>query len=423
MMNGNPGRVLRSARTGLWFVPVVCVLAGVCLSLTTTALDRRYDYELIPQSVTGGPDVALTILSSTAVAMVSLTALVLTVTMVVVQLAMGQFSPRIVQTILRDKPSQVAIGVFVATFAHAMLAMRAVDFEDGGKVPCLAIVTAFVLVLVSIAVLVVYVHHVGQALRVASLIELVSSDTRSVIDELYPDPAPGPVHVDDPHVVVSASSGVISRIDCGELVAIARDADCSLELAGAVGQFIPAGGALLRIDGDPRRVDRKAAIAAVTLTLERALDHDPAYGFRMLVDIAERSLSESPFQDPTTAVQAIDRLHDCLRQLSGRMLGDGRFEDEDGVVRLTVPTMDWDDYVHLAFDEIILAGAGSPQVSRRLIAALDDLDAVASGARSVVIRAQRDRLSALAVEGTTLHGDEPRALHPDALGIGPQGSR
>ena len=43
-----------------------------------------------------------------------------------------------------------------------------------------------------------------------------------------------------------------------------------------------------------------------------------AYGLRMLVDIAERSLADSPFLDPTTAVQAIDRLHDCLRQLARR---------------------------------------------------------------------------------------------------------
>ena len=122
---------MRSARTGLWFVPVVCVLAGVCLSFATIALDRRFDFDLIPESWTGGPDVALVILSTIALAMVSLAALVLTITMVVVQLAMGQFSPRIVQTILRDKPSQIAIGLFVATFAHAMLAMREVRFERG----------------------------------------------------------------------------------------------------------------------------------------------------------------------------------------------------------------------------------------------------------------------------------------------------
>ena len=57
----------------------------------------------------------------------------------------------------------------------------------------------------------------------------------------------------------------------------------------------------------------------------------------MLVDIAERSLADSPFQDPTTAVQAIDRLHDCLRQLAPRPFPDGAYRDADGEVRLIAP--------------------------------------------------------------------------------------
>ena len=91
--------------------------------------------------------------------MVSLAALVLTITMVVVQLAMGQFSPRIVQPILKDKPSQFAIGIFVGTFAFAMLAMRevAIGTAGPGQVPGLTVVVAFVLVVVAIAVLVLYV--------------------------------------------------------------------------------------------------------------------------------------------------------------------------------------------------------------------------------------------------------------------------
>ena len=93
----------------------------------------------IPRWLTGGPDAAMAILTTIAVSMVSLATLVLTITMVVVQLAMGQFSPRIVQTFLRDRPSQLAIGLFVATFAHAMLAMREVQFDGDGQVPGIAI--------------------------------------------------------------------------------------------------------------------------------------------------------------------------------------------------------------------------------------------------------------------------------------------
>ena len=163
---------------GLWFVPLACVLAGVALSLGTIAIDRAFDYKLVPQSISGGPDAAMEILGTVAASMVSLAALVLTITMVVVQLAMGQFSPRIVQRILEDKPSQLAIGIFVGTFAHAMLALREVQIGDEGVVPGLAVVVAFVLVIVSIMVLVWYVNHIGRSLRVSALIELVGNDTR-----------------------------------------------------------------------------------------------------------------------------------------------------------------------------------------------------------------------------------------------------
>ena len=114
-------------RAGLWFIPLTCVLAGVALSFGTIAIDQAYDYNLVPQSLSGGPDAAIEIFGTIAASMISLAALVLTITMVVVQLAMGQFSPRIVQQILQDKPSQLAIGIFVGTFAHAMLALREVQ--------------------------------------------------------------------------------------------------------------------------------------------------------------------------------------------------------------------------------------------------------------------------------------------------------
>jgi uncharacterized membrane protein len=84
------------------------VLGGVALSFGTIAIDRQFNYGLVPKAISGRADAAIEILGTVAASMVSLAALVLTITMVVVQLAMGQFSPRIVQRILQDKPSQLA---------------------------------------------------------------------------------------------------------------------------------------------------------------------------------------------------------------------------------------------------------------------------------------------------------------------------
>src|SRR3954471_15318686 len=223
-------RIKSHVRGSLWFVPVLCVGAGVLLSFVTLWIDGQSDYSMVPRSLTGGPDAALAILGAVATSMVSLAALVLTITMVVVQLAMGQFSPRIVQPILKDKPSQFAIGIFVGTFAFAMLAMRQVLIGSAGpgRVPGLTVVVAFVLVVVSIAVLVLYVHHIGRSLRVSALIELVGEDTRRLLDAQYPGPEePRAV---DRSLVAATSSGVLCHVEFDRLVEAARDADCTLHL-------------------------------------------------------------------------------------------------------------------------------------------------------------------------------------------------
>ncbi len=410
-----------SVASSLWFVPVMCVLVGAAISFGTITLDRAFDYQALPQQLVGRPTSANAILTTTAVSMVSLATLVLTITMVVVQLAMGQFSPRIVQRILRDKPSQLAIGLFVATFVHAVLTIReVVDRGDGtGRVPGIAVAMSYLLVLASIAALVIYVHHIGQSLRVSALIELVGQDTRKLVDRRYPDAGPPPpADPDSPRVVAARESGVVTMIGTDALVAEAERADCVLELVPALGAFVPAGGPLFIVHGRPGDLDENRLFAALSLKLEPTLDEDVAYGMRLLVDIAERSLSESPFQDPTTAVQAIDRLHDILRQLARRPFPDGRVPDEDGQIRLLVKMMTWEDYVHLAFDEIRMAGAGSPQVSRRLVAALMDLRRIALPERIEVLDEQAKLLRAATVEAMFDQRDIRFALDPDREGLG-----
>jgi hypothetical protein len=127
-------RALRVLWSGRWLVPLLCVAAGIALPLATLAVDRRFDNRLIPSGLTGGPSAVESALSTFATSMVSMTTLVLTVALVVVQLAMGQFSPRIVRSPLEDRPSQLAIGLFAATFIHAILTLRQVD-DQRGSVP------------------------------------------------------------------------------------------------------------------------------------------------------------------------------------------------------------------------------------------------------------------------------------------------
>ena len=413
-----PARFVNHLWSSLWFIPVACVLFGSLVSFGAVAIDSATDYSLIPDSLTGGPESALQILSTIAASMVSLAALVLTITMVVVQLAMGQFSPRIVQNFLRDKPSQFAVGLFVATFVHAMLTLREVQVGGEGTVPGLAILVSYALVMVSVVVLVLYVHHIGRSLRVSALIELIGDDMRSLLDLQYPDRLDIGPPAEATDTICARRSGVVTSFDRDRLISLAEDADCTLEMVAPLGAYVPAEAPLFRVTGDVSRLDVAPVVEAVELGLERTLDQDVAYGMRMLVDMAERSLAESPFLDPTTAVQAIDRLHDCLRQLARRDLPDGLCRDSTGTVRLVVQVMDWDAFLHLAFDEIRLVGARSPQVTRRMLAALADLETLVPPERLPAVRHHRAAVLSTVADQVSNCDEIEFGLQPDRQGIG-----
>ena len=206
-------------------------------------------------------------------------------------------------------------------------------------------------------------------------------------------------------------------VDEQALVATAHRADCVLVLVPMMGDFVVAGAPLFRVHGDPSRLDRKRARSLVRLGDERTLRDDPAYGFRKLADVAQRSLGTAQ-NDATTAVQVINRLHDCLRQIAPRPFPPGNHLDTDGELRLIVRYLNWDGYIRLAFDEIRLAAGGFPQATRRLRAALDDLKAAAPPDRQAPLDRQLRLLEQAVQRDLQTRADIDAAFIPDQQGIG-----
>jgi uncharacterized membrane protein len=405
-------RIVHALAQRLWIIPSLGLVSGVLLSLITIAIDRRNENGL-SQSIVGNATDAQTILTTIATSVVTLTSMVLTVTLVAVQLAMGQFSPRIVRALLDDRTDQLAIAVFGATFTFALFSLRAIDTGPGGDVPGVTVLTALALAVASSFALFVFVNHAGQQLRVGALIDLVGDELHGQLDRRFPTGA----HVrEDASLLLSRRSGNVVHLDRDALVAEARRADCTLELVPMMGDFVMRGAPLVRVQGDGTRIDRERVRRLIALDDERTHNGDPAYGFRKLVDVAQRALGTAA-NDATTAVQVLNRLHDCLRQIADRPIPNGHLRDEDDELRLIERVLDWDGYVRLAFDEIRLAAGGFPQVTRRLEAALVDLKTIAPPERQPALDRQL-RLLADAVTRDLDDDDRDAALVPDAQGIG-----
>jgi uncharacterized membrane protein len=388
---------------------MLCIAAGGAAVAITLTLDGIIGYDAVPHQALGTPSAVQTILSTAASAMLTLTTIVLTVLTLGVQLAMQQFSPRIVRALLADGRSQLAHGLFAASFLYCMVAVGCVrdTASPGHQVPSITVAFAYVLLLASLVVLVGYVYHAGQSLRVAGLVDLVGDNLQREIDRSYvPEAAPAA----DRGTVTATDAGVVVMVDVERLVAHARRADERLEMVVAVGDFVPRGAPLAR-RGGTAAVDARAVRRCIVLDNERSHIGDAPYGLRKLAEVAQRGIASGPHDDPGTAVQAIDRIHDAVRQLCFRRLLPTEHRDDDGTLRLITRELSWAGYVAVAFDEIVELGSSSPFVARRLLAALDDLVDVAPEERRPPLEEQRRRLLAGAEENDI-------RLVPDVQGLG-----
>ena len=395
-MSRRSNRVADALRTGFWAVPAGCVLFALLLAVGLVEVDRALDQGLGRFTFGAGPDGAREVLSAITTSMITFTGLVFSITIVVLQLTSSQFSPRVLRTFLRDRQTQLSLGVFVATFVYAVMVLRTVDSSDGARfVPAVATTVGVVLLLLSVGVFVGYIHHIATAIQVSSLIRAVGDETRAAIERrLPPDgrPPPPPPRVLGSRAtrqVASPSYGVVTAVDEPALVAAAQRAGVVLVLRTALGQFVPEGAPLLDVHGDGP-LDERAVVRCVSLGKDRTMEHDVAFGVRQLVDVAERALSPG-INDPTTAVQALDELHDLLRRLATRPLPDGLHRDTDEVVRLTTPAPGFGDFLTLALAEIEQYGEDSAQVQTRIDELLDDLASAARPEHSGAVLAEQTR--------------------------------
>lgn len=393
--------LIEVVRNRFLVVPGLFVVGAVVLALALERFDSAIDIDA-SFVIDGGPDTASSVLTTIAASIMTMTSLVLSVTVVALQLASQQFSPRVLRTFFRDTGTKISLGIFLGTFVFALFVLRTIDGSAAAEdLPHLSIAVAFALVLLSLATFVFYVDHVVHAIRVVSIIDAVAAETRASIRRLL---ASSGVSADldvpgrPPDVVLESRlpPGAVTIYDIDDLVLVARRHGCVLRLVPAIGDFVPSGAPLAEVwslDGGPPTVSADDVVPAVGIDAERTMALDPEFGFRQLVDIAEKALSPA-VNDPTTATQSLDRIHDLLRRIAPHPLPTGRHVDGDGTLRLVVPPLTWDGLVHLACDEIRRYGGDAIQIQVKMRVMLADLLTIAPVERQAALEHQQRLLDA-----------------------------
>ena len=378
-------RLSEYARGSLWVLPTlsvaVALAAGSLLSAVSVGVRT-------PLAFQGTPDDARNLLLGVAGTMVTVIALMLGLTVVALQLSSTQFSPRLLRNFLRDRPNQVVLSAFVATFAYSAAGLYTVGVSGGNRTaafPRLAVSGAIVLLLASLGLLVFFADHLLHSIQVDAIMETVQRNTLAVIEDgLLAGGQEAPEAPEAPAwavAIASTRSGYVQAVRPGTLLPPAVRHGVTVRLRLRVGEHVVAGTTLAWIwpaspgdrTPDPLAFTR-ALDSAVRIGFERTLEQDAAFGIRQLVDVACKALSPA-VNDPYTAVQAVDHLSVIFCALARRPLGAHVVRDGDGVV--IVPARRFGDYLSVMCGLIRRYGASEPTVAQALLRLLGNCAAVA----------------------------------------------
>jgi uncharacterized membrane protein len=445
--------VLDRIRSSYWFVPAGMSLMAIALSALMLYLDQNWTEQSPSDSwwlYGGGIEGARVVLATIVTAMISMTSIVFSITIVALTLAAGQFGSRVLRNFMRDRGNQITLGTFIATFVYAMLVLRTIrGGDDAAFVPPLAMSVGILLVFLSVGVLIYFIHHVARSIQADSVVDSIATETEEAIERLFPASI-GERNPDD-HGLKGGGQGVASLpgrfdadaqpvralkgdhlqiVDSEKLMKLAVESDLVIRLRARPGDFVVRGGVVAHVwkDGElaPGILERVREV--FVLGKSRSLQQDAEFGIIQLVEVAVRALSTG-INDPFTAMNCVDRISSLLCHLSERTFPVAQRFDDEGRLRIVAETSSYRGFVDSGFNQIRQNAGRSMAVLIRMLEALENIGAQA---RNHEQRQALEQHAALALQSGLSHNPpQPDRLdleraHASALraiSAGPTGPR
>lgn len=419
-MTGLP-RLRQNLTSSLWFVPTLMVVCAIALAAGLVEAEGLVSRELLaryPRLFGAGVDAARGMLSAIAGSMITIAGLTFSLTIVAITQASSQYTPRVLRNFIRDWYNQFVLGYFVAVFVYCLVVLRTIrGGEDGGRfIPSLAVLVALLLAILSVGVLVSFIHHTASSLQASSIISNVAKETLQTIERLFPEKlAPGSEAMEEDFYpasepssegwreIPSAATGYIQAVNMDGLLELAGEHDIVLRMKEGAGGYVVEGAPLIFLMESGKAATGDAGLRArlndcYTFDHVRTVERDAAFGIRQLVDIALKALSPG-INDTTTAITCIDYLGAILARCAARSMAN-HLRGTDGRVRVVGCRPVFDDLVAEAFDQIRDSGEDNAAVLLRQLAAIETIDArTKSASRRQALSEQIDLIADAAQRG------------------------
>ncbi|WP_143730914.1 DUF2254 domain-containing protein [Microbulbifer sp. GL-2] len=391
------GHLYEKLRSSFWSVPLVMILMALLLAWLMRTLDNlaalplsdRQGWSLPSLLQIRDTESARALLSVIAGSTITVAGTVFSITMVALTLASNQYGPHLVRNFIRDRGTQVSLGIFLATFTYALVTMRVIG-RSGGALGSygFSVQFALLLTLASIGCLVYFIHNVAQSIQADNITQRVYSEFYQSINREYPETTDADkgqlfdvsrLKLGNNQMAVPTSrSGYVQFIDREKLISIARQYNCCIKIECHPGSFLHSWNDIGRIYQDQNNspaLSQSQVQSAILIGSLPTSEQDVVFCIQQLSQIAVRALS-SGINDPFTAYSSVERLVEGLGKVLLRPELPNCFTDSSNQLRLISCRLEFSQLLSAALDEIIEHGHSNGVFILHLLNSLSNLTGI-----------------------------------------------
>lgn len=395
-------------RASYWFVPswmiaLAFLIGYLCISYVPVYIPDELYQNYIPHIA---PEDASDLISAIASAIITATSIAFSMTLVALTMASSQFGPRLLQTFMDDRGTQVVLGALTSTFIFCLSALHRISVAETE----LLVSSTLSLIVLAIGVidtliLIYYIHHIARFIQVDEIISRCYCEFTSNLDNLFEVTesrddvravAPGML-VKGAHVnqICVDECGYVQNIDYNTLLAD-KEHITGIEVHVRAGDFVIPGQAVISVHSSNEVHSELISFyrSCVVTGSRRTSLQDPEFSVKQLVEIALRALSPG-INDPITAMSCADRLTASLALLAKRPFPNEVIVNTKSDIWMQRRTYTYSSVFNTAFDQIRQAASEHIDVMLHLLLCMQRLREQLPGSYTVMIDVQVEAVSTL----------------------------
>ena len=376
-------------RASYWFVPLVMVFFALVGALGMVHLDTYQSRWLSGQNwlYVNEPAGARTLLSALAGSMITVASVTFSMTLLAVSHASSQVGHRLLDGFMRDRANQYTLGTFIATFLYCLMVLQNIhEGLDGQEsvpmfVPHMAILVAMILAVLSVIVLIYFIHHVPQSISVTNIIGRVGDELIDSIRCQYPKKIGESRFIDNNTkglpidfkeqsicLKVVGPGGYLRVVDGEGLMKLAVDEDLIIELYQRPGDFAISGQPLMSVAPEIRVTERitENLQSVFSWGVDRTREEDVLYPLEQLIEVLAKAMSPG-INGQYTALLCINQFERALAEKLQREVSNSHRYDEQNTLRVITRPVTNEQFVLEVFRSIRQFIRGDWMVTRHTL--------------------------------------------------------